>query len=67
MTGAYKNRNKFLKLVKNDFLASSRVISFFYIASAILFAVYGICTAKSRASALNFLIRFRAFVQVRLS
>lgn len=44
MTGDYKQKNKFLKLIKNDFLASSRVISFFYIASAILFAVYGVCS-----------------------
>lgn len=49
MTGAYKQRNKFLKLVKNDFLASSRVISFFYIAAAILFAVYGVCSALVKA------------------
>lgn len=48
MTGVYKQRNKFLKLVKNDFLASSRVISFFYIASAILFAVYGITNALAK-------------------
>lgn len=48
MTGVYKQRNKFLKLIKNDFLASSRVISFFYIASAILFLVYGITNALAK-------------------
>lgn len=48
MTGAYKNRNKFFKLLKNDFLASSRVISLFYIAEAILFGIYGIGTALSK-------------------
>ena len=53
MTGAYKNRNKFLKLLKNDFLASSRVISLFYIAAAILFAVYGLCTAISKIESIS--------------
>ena len=43
MTGTSKPKNKFFKLVKNDFLASARVISLFYIAIAILFAVFGIC------------------------
>ena len=53
MTGAYKNRNKFLKLLKNDFLASSRVISLFYIAAAILFAVYGLCTAIGKIESIS--------------
>lgn len=53
MTGAYKNRNKFLKLLKNDFLASSRVISLFYIAAAILFGFYGICTALSKVESFS--------------
>ena len=43
MTGTSKPKNKFFKLVKNDFLASARVISLFYIAIAVLFAVFGIC------------------------
>lgn len=53
MTGVYKQRNKFLKLIKNDFLASSRVISFFYIAAAILFGVYGVCTALAKIETLS--------------
>lgn len=48
MTGAYKQRNKFLKLIKNDFLASSRVISLFYIALALVFAVFGITILLGR-------------------
>ena len=43
MTGVSKPKNKFLKLLKNDFLASARVISLFYIALALLFAVFGVC------------------------
>ncbi|MGN0547080.1 MAG: hypothetical protein ACI4I3_07085 [Acutalibacteraceae bacterium] len=54
MTGTSKPKNKFFKLVKNDFLASARVISLFYIAIAVLFAVFGICVliqGSSSASA----------------
>ena len=43
LTGTSKPKNKFFKLLKNDFLASARVISLFYIALALLFAVFGIC------------------------
>ncbi|MBQ2974777.1 MAG: hypothetical protein IJE19_10525 [Clostridia bacterium] len=43
MTGTSKPKNKFLMLLKNDFLASARVISLFYIALIILFGVFGIC------------------------
>ena len=53
MNGVSKKKNKFLMLLKNDFLASSRVISFFYIASAILFAVYGICTAIGKIESIS--------------
>lgn len=45
MTGTSKPRNKFLMLLKNDFLASARVISLFYIAIIILLGVFGICAA----------------------
>ena len=43
MAGASKPKNKFLMLIKNDFLASARVISLFYIALVLLLAVFGIC------------------------
>ncbi len=43
MTGTSKPKGKFLMLLKNDFLASARVISLFYIALIILFGIFGIC------------------------
>lgn len=45
MTGTSKPKGKFLKLLKNDFLASARVISLFYIALIILIGIFGICVA----------------------
>lgn len=45
MTGTSKPKGKFLMLLKNDFLASARVISLFYIALIILIGVFGICVA----------------------
>lgn len=45
MTGVSKPKNKFMMLLKNDFLASARVISLFYIAIIALLAVFGICAA----------------------
>lgn|GEM_PF-2712498 len=42
MTGASKPKNKFFKLVKNDFLASARVISLFYIILLALLAVFSV-------------------------
>lgn len=53
MTGVSKKKNKFLMLLKNDFLASSRVISLFYIALALLFALFGICTAIAKTDSLS--------------
>ncbi len=40
MTGSSKPKNKMLMLLKNDFLASSRVISLFYIAEVIALALF---------------------------
>ena len=40
-------------LLKNDFLASSRVISLFYIALALLYALFGICTALAKVDSLS--------------
>ena len=45
MTGTSKPKNKFLMLLKNDFLASARVISLFYIAIILLLGVFAICAA----------------------
>ncbi len=45
MTGTSKTKGKFLKLLKNDFLASARVISLFYIALIILIGVFAVCAA----------------------
>lgn len=45
MTGTSKPKNKFLMLLKNDFLASARVISLFYIAIIILLGVFAVCAA----------------------
>lgn len=53
MTGVSKPKNKFLKLLKNDFLASARVISLFYIALALLFALFGICIAVAKIDSLS--------------
>lgn len=53
MNGVSKKKNKFLMLLKNDFLASARVISLFYIALALLFALFGICTAVARMDSLS--------------
>lgn len=52
MTGVYngKYKNKFFMLLKNDFLASSRVISFVYIAIALVFAGIAVCTFIQKAS-----------------
>lgn len=43
MTGNSKPRSKFLMLLKNDFLASARVISLFYIALVILVGFFLVC------------------------
>lgn len=53
MTGASKAKNKFLMLLKNDFLASARVISLFYIALVLLLAVFGVCVALQRGDFLS--------------
>ncbi len=53
MTGVSKKKNKFLMLLKNDFLASARVISLFYIALALLFALFGICTGILKIDSLS--------------
>ncbi len=45
MTGTSKAKNKFLMLLKNDFLASARVISLFYIAIILLLGVFFVCAA----------------------
>lgn len=42
MTGTSKFKNKFGMLLKNDFLASARVISLFYIAELLILAVFAI-------------------------
>lgn len=53
MTGVSKPKGKFSKLLKNDFLASARVISLFYIAIALLLAVFGICVALNKSDSLS--------------
>lgn len=53
MTGVSKKKNKFLMLLKNDFLASARVISLFYIALALLFALFGVCIAVAKIDSLS--------------
>lgn len=53
MTGSTKPKNKFLMLLKNDFLASARVISLFYIAIAALFAIFGICVLLGGSESLS--------------
>lgn len=53
MTGASKSKNKFAMLLKNDFLASARVISLFYIAIVLLLAVFGICVGLQKSDLLN--------------
>ncbi len=47
MTGASKPKNKFFKLIKNDFLASARVISLFYIILVALLGVFSVCVLLS--------------------
>lgn len=53
MTGVSKPKGKFLKLLKNDFLASARVISLFYIALILLLAVFGICVALNSSDSIG--------------
>ena len=53
MTGTSKPKNKFLMLLKNDFLASARVISLFYIALILLLAVFGVCVALQKGDFLS--------------
>ena len=42
MTGISKSKNKFGMLLKNDFLASARVISLFYIFEILVLAVFAV-------------------------
>ncbi|MBQ2848387.1 MAG: hypothetical protein IJE74_09055 [Clostridia bacterium] len=53
MTGTSKPKGKFLMLLKNDFLASARVISLFYIALVLLIGIFGICVAVSGADGVS--------------
>ena len=53
MTGTSKPKNKFLMLLKNDFLASARVISLFYIAIILLIGVFGICAALQGSDSIS--------------
>ena len=53
MTGISKPKNKFLMLLKNDFLASARVISLFYIAIVLLVAVFGVCVALQSSESIS--------------
>lgn len=50
MTGNSKPRSKFLMLLKNDFLASARVISLFYIALVILIGFFFVCASLQGGS-----------------
>ena len=54
MNGVSKKKSKFLMLLKNDFLASSRVISLFYIALALLYGLFGVCSALAKSDVFNF-------------
>ena len=54
MTGISKPKNKFFKLLKNDFLASARVISLFYIAIIALLVVFGVCAALQGNESISF-------------
>lgn len=54
LTGTIKPKNKFLKLLKNDFLASARVISLFYIAIILLLVVFGVCVAIQGIDSIGF-------------
>lgn len=53
LTGTSKPKGKFLKLLKNDFLASARVISLFYIALIILIGVFGVCVAVGGSESIS--------------
>ena len=54
MSGATnKAKNKFLKLVKHDFLASARVISLFYIILAILMVVFAATVLMGKSDSLS--------------
>lgn len=53
MTGTSKPKNKFLMLLKNDFLASARVISLFYIAIIILVGVFAVCAALQGSDSIS--------------
>lgn len=49
LTGISKPKNKFGMLLKNDFLASARVISLFYIFEVLVLAVFAIGAAVNRS------------------
>ncbi|MBR5562188.1 MAG: hypothetical protein IKW12_03465 [Clostridia bacterium] len=53
MTGTSKPKNKFFMLLKNDFLASARVISLFYIAIIILVGVFAVCAALQGSDSIS--------------
>ena len=53
MTGVSKPKSKFLMLLKNDFLASARVISLFYIALVLLLGLFGICVFLQKGDCLS--------------
>lgn len=53
MTGVSKPKSKFLMLLKNDFLASARVISLFYIALVLLLGLFGICVFLQKGDFLS--------------
>jgi len=53
LTGVSKPKSKFFKLIKNDFLASARVISLFYIALALLLVVFAGCVFIGRIDSLS--------------
>jgi len=53
LTGVSKPKSKFLMLLKNDFLASARVISLFYIALVLLLGLFGVCVFLQRGDFLS--------------
>ena len=53
MTGVSKPKSKFLMLLKNDFFASARVISLFYIALVLLLGLFGICVFLQKGDFLS--------------
>lgn len=53
MTGTSKPKNKFLMLLKNDFLASARVISLFYIAIIILVGIFAVCAGLQGSDSIS--------------